>query len=63
MILRGSRCQCAVCGKYFTRVRWFDRHRAGPYTDSWCLSEFAMEALGMVERQEGLWGGPRMPLV
>ena len=75
MTLKGSRCQCAVCGEYFTRARWFDRtkcsitrlrrHRVGPYTDRWCLSELAMEALGMVRRQvgeEGIWGGPRMPL-
>jgi len=65
MILRGARCQCVVCGEYFTRARWFDRHRAGPYTDRWCLSALAMEALGMFQRQVGeerLWAGPRMPL-
>jgi hypothetical protein len=62
MILGGARCQCAVCGNRFTRARWFDRHRVGPYTDRWCLSGFAMETLGMVQREEGHWGGPRMPL-
>jgi hypothetical protein len=56
------RRQCAVCGEYFTRARWFDRHRVGPYTDRWCLSGFAMETPGMVQREEGHWGGPRMPL-
>lgn len=65
MILRGARCQCSVCGEYFTRGRWFDRHRVGRDSDRRCLDKGEMEALGMVQRRVGterLWSGPRMSL-
>lgn len=53
--LGSRRCQCAACGEYFNSVPAFDRHRVGPYTDRWCLSSFAMEALGMSQREDGIW--------
>jgi hypothetical protein len=68
MRLTNTRCQCGDggrnggCGEYFNSVSAFDRHRVGnrdvPGHDRWCLSEFGMEAIGMLQVQKGngrLW--------
>jgi hypothetical protein len=72
MKLSGKRCQCGDggrnggCGEYFTRLSAFDRHRVGnrdvPGRGRWCLSAFAMEAIGMFAAPKGderLWYGSR----
>jgi hypothetical protein len=55
-------CQCTVCGEIFSTEANFDRHRArniavderraeGRYVyDRWCLSEIAMECIGLAPR-------------
>lgn len=54
----GSRlCQCGSCGRYFGGLTAFDTHRAGTYRPDTrhCLSDEALQALGLVNR-EGVWG-------
>ena len=58
MRVTGSRCKCAECGDFFNSTTAFDKHRAGPYDRPpfrWCLSEFAMEVVGMAKNADGFW--------
>lgn len=69
MKLQGKRCQCTVCGEYFTAASNFDRHRVSNRgvvgQERWCLSAFGIEAVGLVQRQLGderLWSMPGIAL-
>lgn len=42
-----SKTQCAGCGRYFTGMGIFDRHRIGPATARRCMTEGEMRAAGM----------------
>lgn len=59
-ILRGRRCQCAGCGAVFGSLGPFDRHRVGQGADRWCLSEHAMQTVGL-RLIEGVWRGEPRP--
>lgn len=61
-VLRGSRCQCAACGEFFSRPRAFDRHRVGSYAkqgewrgDRRCLTPAEMMAKGWTRNPAGIW--------
>ncbi len=59
MILRGDKCQCRACGKYFRSTHAFDKHRTGDYeTGRRCRTTQEMEAKGMAE-VNGWWVGSR----
>lgn len=49
-----TRAHCSGCHRTFTGVTAFDRHRSSEGT---CLEP---SALGMVERDSGLWGAPAL---
>jgi hypothetical protein len=60
--LTGSQCRCPACGAYFASPMPRDRHLVynaalSPCWDKWCLSELAMEAIGMVWET---WYGERV---
>lgn len=56
--LTGHRCQCAACGKYFSRVSVFDKHRTGNFgRDRRCMTTEQMQARGMRELTLGVWVG------
>jgi len=58
MKLTGHRCQCAACGKYFSRVSVFDKHRTGDYgKDRRCMTTEQMETKGMRLTESGVWVG------
>lgn len=46
-----ARCQCSGCGRYFSSVGAFDKHRR----EGACLSETEMLGRGMVVNDRGYW--------
>lgn len=61
MKLRGDRCQCSGCGKYFNSTAAFDKHRRGEMTARKCLTEQEMTGKGMERNSAGFWITGRMP--
>jgi hypothetical protein len=58
MKLTGHRCQCAACGKFFSRSSVFDKHRTGEYGGGRrCMTTAEMEAKGMRLTESGVWVG------
>lgn len=55
---RGSeRCQCGVCGEYFSTTSNFDKHRTGSYEGTRrCMTVREMEKKGLVQ-VNGIWQG------
>ena len=64
--LTGSRCQCTVCGEYFSRVSLFDKHRYGPHTldgkQRKCKTRDEMLAMGWRHHVGGFWTGQALPV-
>jgi hypothetical protein len=46
-VLKGtkSRCQCVVCGEFFSTTRNFDKHRKGDHDNRYCVDP---EDVGLV---------------
>lgn len=63
MKLTNHRCQCAECGKYFSRTSSFDKHRTGKYGEGAekskrrCMTDAEMRAKGMATTSTGVWLG------
>lgn len=58
MRLTGHRCQCAACGKFFSRSSVFDKHRTGEYGGGRrCMTAAEMEEKGMRLTEAGVWVG------
>ena len=56
--LTAHRCQCAACGKYFSRSSVFDKHRTGDYGGGRrCMTTEEMGAKGMRADATGVWRG------
>ena len=57
MVLRGRRCQCVECGKYFNSDFAFGKHRTGKYEplQRRCRTEQEMIDRGMVVTESGFW--------
>lgn len=60
--LTGGRCQCVVCGVYFTSAREFDRHRIDAYAvpSQWqgnrrCLTLAELDARDWRMNERGFW--------
>jgi len=57
--LTGKQCQCRHCGELFTRLRAFERHRVGPFSDKGihrrCLTPEEMAAKGWTKNRKGFW--------
>lgn len=51
--LRGNRCRCSACGRYFNSVYAFDLHRVGTYPHRRCLGLVEMLAKGMRFNDDG----------
>jgi hypothetical protein len=57
MTLTGNRCQCAACGRYFSRTSVFDKHRTGDFgKDRRCMTDDEMQQKGL-RIVGGLWRG------
>lgn len=53
---------CTTCGKDFTRLANFDRHRTGQHgVDRRCMTTDEMLADGMRLLENGKWAGEAMP--
>lgn len=50
--LTGKRCLCSACGRVFSTVANFDRHRKGPMTERRC------DGVGLVLGADGIWREP-----
>ncbi len=52
-----ARCQCGVCGLYFTHASSFSKHRVGLLgtRSRRCLTEEEMKAVGFVLQVAGYW--------
>ena len=62
MKLRGDRCQCSGCNRYFNSTHAFDKHRTGKHgADRRCMNESEMSELGMFLGADGFWRGSRRP--
>lgn len=64
--LTGGRCQCPTCGRPFSSVREFDRHRIGSYAkpgkmkgNRRCLTVAELEARGWRTNPRGFYMQPR----
>lgn len=65
-------CKCAACGEYFTSTANFDRHRSWATDDGTPVVRRGYEHdaqrrvcfypadIGLVQRENGVWGGPPM---
>jgi hypothetical protein len=51
--------ECAACGKRFTRVYAFDRHRVGDPDQRRCLTPAEMRERGMGQNARGEWRNER----
>lgn len=49
--INSDRCKCVTCGRYFSSVASFDRHRL----DGRCRTEDEMVAKGMALNEKGYW--------
>lgn len=59
LTLKGERCYCPTCGKYFSRISVFDMHRTGHYGGGGrCMTTEEMQAKGMKPDAIGVWRGP-----
>jgi hypothetical protein len=58
--LRGKRCLCPSCGKYFTSTATFDKHRTGTFKPMTrrCFSEAELIAKGWEPDARGAWRKP-----
>lgn len=58
--LKGNRCYCRSCDKYFSRISVFDKHRTGEFgKDRRCMTDDEMVAKGMHTDALGVWRGKK----
>lgn len=53
-----GKCRCRACGREFSSLFAFDRHRSGPYADRRCLDETGMAERGLELNPAGRWQRP-----
>jgi hypothetical protein len=63
MKLKGDKCQCTACGRFFNSTHAFEKQRTGPFSHNVlsreCRTDEQMLAKGMCLNSKGLWIGSK----